>query len=123
MATCPLFLRYCPEKCVKFVCANILIFAGNYTLFGILPQSVNRWYISPCKFTPIKFYKANKTVRGSGIGLAVADEIIKQHSGLLFIESTEGVGTTVTIVLPIYEEELTEEIQDNITEEEQSVNE
>ena len=50
-----------------------------------------------------KFYKANKTVRGSGIGLAVADEIIKQHKGLLFIESDEGVGTTVTIVLPLYE--------------------
>lgn len=50
-----------------------------------------------------KFYKANKTVRGSGIGLAVADEIIKQHKGLLFVESTEGVGTTVTIALPLYE--------------------
>ncbi|MBR5923640.1 MAG: HAMP domain-containing histidine kinase [Clostridia bacterium] len=50
-----------------------------------------------------KFFKSNKTVRGSGIGLAVADEIIKQHNGLLFIESTEGVGTTVTIVLPLYE--------------------
>ena len=52
-----------------------------------------------------KFYKANKTVRGSGIGLAVADEIIKQHKGILFIESTEGAGTTVTIVLPLYEPE------------------
>lgn len=52
-----------------------------------------------------KFYKANKVVRGSGIGLAVADEIIKQHQGLLFIESTEGVGTTATIVLPLYEPE------------------
>lgn len=51
-----------------------------------------------------KFYKANKTVRGSGIGLAVADEIIKQHQGLLFIQSTEGVGTTATVVLPLYEE-------------------
>ncbi|MBR6741372.1 MAG: ATP-binding protein, partial [Clostridia bacterium] len=51
-----------------------------------------------------KFYKANKKVRGSGIGLAVADEIIKQHDGLLFIESTENVGTTVTVVLPIFEE-------------------
>ena len=50
-----------------------------------------------------KFFKSNKTVRGSGIGLAVADEIIKQHQGLLLIESTEGVGTTVTIVLPLYE--------------------
>ncbi len=52
-----------------------------------------------------KFYKANKTVRGSGIGLAVADEIIKQHQGLLFIESIEGTGTTATIVLPLYEPE------------------
>ncbi len=47
-----------------------------------------------------KFYKANNNVRGSGIGLAVADEIIKQHNGLLFVESTEGEGTTVTVVIP-----------------------
>lgn len=52
-----------------------------------------------------KFYKANKTVRGSGIGLAVADEIIKQHQGLLFLESIENVGTTLTIVLPTVPEE------------------
>lgn len=51
-----------------------------------------------------KFFKSNKTVRGSGIGLAVADEIVKQHQGLIFIESTEGVGTTVTVALPLYEE-------------------
>ena len=56
--------------------------------------------------------KSNKTVRGSGIGLAVADEIIKQHKGLLFVESTEGVGTTVTIVLPLFEE--TEEIEEEL---------
>jgi len=64
-----------------------------------------------------KFYKANKTVRGSGIGLAVADEIIKQHQGLLFIESTEGVGTTATIVLPLYEPEDEAEENPLITEE------
>ena len=61
-----------------------------------------------------KFYKANKTVRGSGIGLAVADEIIKQMNGLLFIESTENVGTKVTIVLPIYEEEILPQEEGNI---------
>ncbi len=48
-----------------------------------------------------KFYKANTTVRGSGIGLAVADEIIKLHNGGLKIESTLGEGTKVTITLPI----------------------
>ncbi len=63
-----------------------------------------------------KFYKANNTVRGSGIGLAVADEIIKQHDGLLFIESKEGVGTTVTVVLPLYDEPETETAPDSAAE-------
>lgn len=48
-----------------------------------------------------KFYKANKKVNGSGIGLAVADEIVAHHGGKLEITSTEGVGTTVTVSLPI----------------------
>ncbi|MBQ8765299.1 MAG: HAMP domain-containing histidine kinase [Clostridia bacterium] len=47
-----------------------------------------------------KFYKANNSVRGSGIGLAVADEIIKMHNGNLKIESVVSVGTTVSITLP-----------------------
>ena len=47
-----------------------------------------------------KFYKANNTRGGSGIGLAVVDEIVRLHSGKLTIESTEGVGTTVVIDLP-----------------------
>ena len=63
-----------------------------------------------------KFFKSNKTVRGSGIGLAVADEIIKQHQGLLFVESTEGVGTTVTIVLPLCEELEEEKVTEQIIE-------
>ena len=47
-----------------------------------------------------KFYKANRTRPGSGIGLALADEIVRRHKGKLEIESEEGVGTTVTITLP-----------------------
>ena len=48
-----------------------------------------------------KFYKANSTRRGSGIGLAVADEIVALHSGKLSLDSKEGQGTTVTISLPL----------------------
>ena len=47
-----------------------------------------------------KFYKANQLVRGSGIGLAVADEIARLHGGSLDIQSQEGAGTTVTFSLP-----------------------
>ena len=50
-----------------------------------------------------KFYKANQTVRGSGIGLALADEIVALHAGTLDIESHENLGTAVTITLPTFE--------------------
>lgn len=52
-----------------------------------------------------KFYKANNTKRGSGIGLAVANEIMLAHNGKLDIESEEGVGTTVYIILPTLKNE------------------
>ncbi|MCD8220281.1 MAG: HAMP domain-containing histidine kinase [Ruminococcus sp.] len=48
-----------------------------------------------------KFFKANHTRRGSGIGLAVADEIIMMHGGRLDITSEQNVGTNVTITLPV----------------------
>lgn len=61
-----------------------------------------------------KFYKANKKVNGSGIGLAVADEIMTLHNGSLDIESSEGVGTTVTLRLPIIKEEKPPQEEDEI---------
>lgn len=47
-----------------------------------------------------KFYKANQIARGSGIGLAVVDEIVSLHHGSLSISSEEGKGTTVIVALP-----------------------
>ena len=47
-----------------------------------------------------KFFKGTSSKRGSGIGLAVADNIIQMHSGELTLESKKGEGTTVTIKLP-----------------------
>ncbi|MBR1811996.1 MAG: HAMP domain-containing histidine kinase [Clostridia bacterium] len=48
-----------------------------------------------------KFYKANIAVKGSGIGLAVCDELIRLHGGSLHITSEEDVGTTVEVLLPL----------------------
>jgi len=50
----------------------------------------------------MKFYKgSNSKERGSGIGLAVCDEIIKYHGGSLELANVEGGGFRVTIYLPI----------------------
>ena len=48
-----------------------------------------------------KFYKGSSKARGSGIGLAVCDEIITRHEGTLDIGNAEGGGCIVTIRLPI----------------------
>jgi signal transduction histidine kinase len=47
-----------------------------------------------------KFYKGNTKVRGTGIGLAVCDEIVEMHGGTLDITNAPGGGTMVTVSLP-----------------------
>ena len=47
-----------------------------------------------------KFYKGSSSVRGTGIGLAVCDEIVEMHGGTLTLENAEGGGTLVTVRLP-----------------------
>lgn len=47
-----------------------------------------------------KFYKGSSKARGSGIGLAVCDEIVLMHNGTLTLENAEGGGTLVTVELP-----------------------
>ncbi|MTK12919.1 MAG: HAMP domain-containing histidine kinase [Clostridiaceae bacterium] len=44
-----------------------------------------------------KFYKADVKKPGSGIGLAICDEIVRLHGGTLSIDSTEKEGTKVQI--------------------------
>ena len=47
-----------------------------------------------------KFYKGSSKARGSGIGLAVCDEIVRLHGGTFDIANAEGGGAVVTIRLP-----------------------
>ena len=50
-----------------------------------------------------RFYKGSSKERGSGIGLAVTDEIVKLHGGRLDITSKVGEGTMVTVAIPALE--------------------
>ena len=52
-------------------------------------------------FIKQKFYKGSSKARGSGIGLAVCDEIITRHNGTLEVGNAEEGGFMVTIRLPL----------------------
>lgn len=73
--------------------AGIAVITVSDTGIGIAPEDLPR--------VKDRFYKGKSTRRGSGIGLAVADEIIKMHGGSLKLTSRKGEGTTVTITLPL----------------------
>ena len=47
-----------------------------------------------------RFYQTDPGNPGSGLGLALVEEIVHLHGGQLEIESTLGTGTSVTVLLP-----------------------
>ena len=52
-------------------------------------------------FVKQKFYKGSSKARGSGIGLAVCDEIVRLHGGTFDIANADGGGAVVTIAIPL----------------------
>lgn len=71
---------------------NIFItFADNGR--GIPAANMNRI------FEP--FFTTKEVGKGTGLGLSVSYDIIRNHGGEIKVESNEGKGTTVTVVLPI----------------------
>ena len=68
---------------------------------GIAPQHLPR--------LTERFYRVDagrsRQAGGTGLGLAIVKHIVERHRGRLDITSTQGVGTTVTVLLPIASEQ------------------
>jgi signal transduction histidine kinase len=60
---------------------------------GIAPRDLDKI------FDP--FYTTAPVGQGSGLGLSICYSIIKQHLGAIEVDSQPGVGTTITVRLPI----------------------
>ncbi len=60
---------------------------------GIAPDAL------PKIFDP--FYTTKEVGKGTGLGLSIAYKIVTQHGGRIDVRSTQGVGTTVTVTLPV----------------------
>lgn len=53
-----------------------------------------------------KFFRGSNNTNemsGTGLGLAIVKSVVEAHSGRVWIESTSGLGTTLTVVLPLVE--------------------
>ena len=50
-----------------------------------------------------RFFRASTaaTIRGTGLGLSIAKSIAEAHGGTIGVRSTEGVGTTFSVELPL----------------------
>lgn len=47
------------------------------------------------------FFTTRDVGKGAGLGLSIAEAIVRQHDGRLEVQSTPGEGTTVTVCLPL----------------------
>lgn len=56
-------------------------------------------------FVASKFYKGSSSKSQTGLGLSICEEIAKAHGGKLVIKSKYGVGTSVTVQIPRFEDE------------------
>ncbi|MFQ5963354.1 MAG: ATP-binding protein [Candidatus Scalinduaceae bacterium] len=78
---------------------NSLELSFDDTGHGISRTNLN------CVFEP--FFTTKEPGKGTGLGLNICSDIVKNHGGDIIVKSEEGGGTSFTITLPVNEEKMT----------------
>jgi two-component system phosphate regulon sensor histidine kinase PhoR len=87
----------------------ILGHQGNYVKVEVADKGIG---IPPADLEHVfrRFYTVDKArsrkMGGSGLGLSIVENVIEKHFGRISVDSTVGVGTTFTIVLPTQMEKM-----------------
>ncbi len=96
-------VRYTPEGSitVRVVRGDTMAsISVSDTGIGLSPEE--------CKQVFERFWRGdagrNRAQGGLGIGLSVVKEIVDRHNGLVRVEGEKGVGSTFTILIPLYDE-------------------
>ncbi|WP_246145605.1 sensor histidine kinase [Bacillus rubiinfantis] len=96
-------IRYTPEgKSIRILLSQegvdaklMIVDAGPGISQANLPKVIERFYRVD--------HARSRKEGGTGLGLAIVQQIVRKHQGQVQIDSEEGMGTTVTVTLPLFQ--------------------
>ncbi|MBP9690774.1 hypothetical protein KBD81_01700 [Candidatus Woesebacteria bacterium] len=97
-------LKFTPEKGSITIVASVqgktVQVAVTDTASGIPKDSISKLFQ---KFSKIEYsYSKHSSQPGTGLGLYISKQIASLHAGDIAVESEVGVGSTFTVILPLY---------------------